>query len=248
MRKPLTALVLLLCSPILAHAQEPWLAVNAGGQFGSSDFSHVVDVPLFQTALRADYPVGSGGVFDVGLGMTLPWSLGPVRLELGGSFTVASLDHDATLQAEIRSSLAPGAPLRFEGVEALGRSEKGVHTHFGGTVPVGERIAVSVYGGPSYFAVSQDVISDIDIPGPSARVITQSDALEVHGSSWGFNASADVAFLFTERLGVGLGVRVTGATVSVENLLLKTVTAESVLVASRAGGVQMLGGLRLRFP
>ena len=62
----------------------------------------------------------------------------------------------------------------------------------------------------------------------------------------GFNAGADLAFFMNEWFGVGLGVRVTGTNVPLENLLLNTATAEHVLVRSRAGGVQAFGGLRLR--
>jgi hypothetical protein len=250
MRQTLTALVLLLFSPALAYGQEVWVAANAGAQFASNDFAHVVEVPLFQTALRADYPVSQGGVFDMGAGMTFPWGigLGPVRVGLGASFSVATVGHDAAVQAEIRTSLLPGSPFRFEGVKAVDRTETSAHIHVAGTVPVGERATVSVYGGPSYFAVIQGVISDLDIPLLGSGPITRLDAREVHANWWGFNAGADVAFFLTPRIGVGLGVRVTGATVRVENLLLGAAAAERGRVASRAGGVQMLAGLRLRLP
>ena len=250
MRQTLTVLVLLLFSSALASAQETWVAMNAGRQFASNDFAHVVEVPLFRTVLRAGYPVSDSGVFDLGAGTTLPWGigLGPVRIGLGASFSVATMTHDAAVQAEIRSSLLPESPLRFEGVERVDRSEKGVHMHVTGAAPVGGRVTVSVYGGPSYFAVSQGVISDLDIPTPGNGTITRLNSREIRANWWGFNAGADVAFFLTPRLGVGLGVRVTGATVRVENLLLRTVGAERGLVASRAGGVHMLGGVRLRLP
>ncbi len=246
----LAALAVLFVSPALAHAQQSWLAVNGGGQFASHDFAHVVDVPLFQTSLRADYPVKHGAVLDVGGGIVLPWSigLGPVRFGLGTSFSMASVGHDAAVHAEIRSSLVPAAPLRFEGAATLARSEKGVHIQFAGNVPIGQRATVSLYGGPSYFAVSHDVVSSIEIPVVGTGAIARSSAREVHTNWWGFNAGADVAFFLTDRLGVGFGVRVTGATVRVENLLLRMATAERVRVASRAGGVQVLGGVRLRLP
>ena len=246
----LVAMAGLLVSPVVAHAQQSWLAVNGGGQFASNPFAHVVDVPLFQTSLRADYPVRHGRVFDVGGGVVFPWSigLGPVRLGLGGSFSTAAVGHDAKLQAEIPSSLVPGAPLRFEGIETVSRSEKGAHVHFAGHVPVGERTTLVIYVGPSYFAVSHDVVGDLDIPVVGTGPITRSRVLEVHANWWGFNGGADVAFFLSERLGVGFGVRVTGATVRIENLLLRTATAQRVRVASRAGGVQVLGGVRLRLP
>lgn len=246
----LAAVAIVLVSPVLAHAQQSWLAVNGGGQVASNSFAHVVDVPLFRTSLRAHYPVRHGGVFDVGTGFFFPWSigLGSVRVGLGASFTLASVGHDATLQAEIRSALVPDGPLRFEGVEPLARSEKGGHIHVAGSLPVGERTSVSIYAGPSYLSVDHDVVSDIDIPLVGTGAISRSSALEVHGNAWGFNAGADVAFFLTDRLGVGFGVRVTGATVRIENLLLRNAAAQRSRVASRAGGVQMLGGVRLRLP
>ena len=241
---------MLLVSPVLAHAQQSWLAANGGGQFASNGFAHVVDVPLFQASLRAHYPVTHGGVFDVGTGFFFPWSigLGPARIGLGASFSLASVGHDATLQAEIRSSLVLGEPLRFEGVDTLARLEKGGHVQFVGSLPVGERTTVSVYAGPSYLFVAHDVVSEIDIPLVGTGAITGSSAREVHGNAWGFNAGADVAFFLTDRLGVGFGVRVTGATVRIDNLLLQAATGERSRAASRVGGVQMLGGVRLRLP
>jgi len=241
---------LLLASPVLAHAQETWLVVNGGSQFASNDFAHVVEVPLFQTSLRADYPVGRGHVVDAGGGFVLPWDagLGPVRLGLGVSVSTANVDHDAAVHAEIRSALAPGGVSRFEGVDTLSRSERAVHVQFSGNVPVGERTTVSVYGGPSHFAVKHDVVDDIDIPIVGNGSITLSRVVEVRGYRLGFNAGVDVAFFLADRIGFGFGVRVTRATVSVENVLLGTVAAERAHVSSRAGGVQLLGGLRLRLP
>ena len=246
----LAAIVMLLVSPVPAQAQQSWLAINGGRQFASNDFAHVVDVPLFRTSLRVRYPVRQGHLLDVGGGVIFPWSLGlgPVRLGLGASFSAVSAGHDATVQAEIRSSLVPDEPLRFTGVETLARSEKAGHVQFVGRVPLGERTTVSIYAGPSYFSISQDVVSAIDIPLAGTGAITRSNTLEVHGNRWGFNAGVDMAFFLTERLGVGFGARVTGATVGIENLLLKTAIAARSQVASRAGGVQVLGGLRLRLP
>ena len=121
-------------------------------------------------------------MFDAGTGFFFPWSIGlsPVRIGLGASFSLASVGHDATLQAEIRSSLVPGEPLRFEGVDTLARLEKGRHVQFVGNLPVGERTTVSIYAGPSYLSVDHDVVSDIDIPLVGTGAITGYSAREVH--------------------------------------------------------------------
>lgn len=244
----LFTLGLLLVTPVLVHAQEPWFAVSAGQQLGSNGFTHRVDVPLFQTALRVDYPVGNGLLFDAGGGLTFPASigLGPVRIALGGSFSAVTLGHDAAVQAEIRNSLVPSTPLRFRGVEARNRTEKIASVHLGGAVPFGDRITLLFYGGPSHFAVSQDVISEIVLPLVGATTAQGAGAIELHANGWGFNAGADLAFFMSEWFGVGLGIRVTGTTVPLENLLLSTATTEQALVESRAGGVQAFGGVRLR--
>ena len=248
MSRALLLLGLQLVAPALVHAQEPWFTVNAGQQLGSNEFTNRVDVPLFQTALQIDYPVRNGLLFDAGGGLTFPASigLGPVRIAVGGSFSVANLGHDAAVQAEIRNLLAPSAPLRFQGVEALNRSEKIVSVHVGGAVPFGDRVTLLLYGGPAHFAVSQDVISEIGLPLSAAMDAQGVGTVELHANGWGFNAGADLAFFMNEWFGVGLGVRATGTTVPLENLLLSTATAEQVLIESRAGGVQAFGGLRLR--
>lgn len=244
------ALVLFATLPAVVRAQGVFATVNAGAQFASHSFTQEVTAPLFLTATAVDYPVENGLVFDLGGGAYLFENLwfGYGHLGLGASFSLADVGHEAMLRAQIPNPLTPGTPFRFDGRQAVDRVEKGFHMHLIGALPVGERLTISIYGGPSYLSVDQDIVEDLDIPPPGDFVITVPDVAVLHGSQWGFNAGVDVAYFFSEWMGVGAGARLTRASVTLENLLLRTATLEPAVVPSDVGGVQAMVGLRLRLP
>ena len=102
---------------------------------------------------------------------------------------------------------------------------------------------VMAFGGPSFFSVRQELITDItwaDSYPYDAATFTGARTTNASGSKVGFNAGADVAYFFSPRLGVGATVQVAGATVQ---LLSGAGSTQSV----RTGGAHVGGGLRMRF-
>jgi hypothetical protein len=116
------------------------------------------------------------------------------------------------------------------------------------TVPMPDAIRIRVFGGPTYFKVSQQMVSDIyfnqafNLVGGNIVDITRSDQQQVEGSAWGFNVGADVAYFFTRYIGVGGVVRFNQGTVEVDKEPLTEQPAEW-----KAGHTIIGGGLRLRF-
>ena len=128
-------------------------------------------------------------------------------------------------------------------VAGLTRAELGVHVQARGAFPVGERLTVSVFAGPSYFDVSQGVVTDVVYADayPFDEAIFQS-AGSASGSkaALGFNAGGDIAVFLTPRAGIGFSVQFSGA-----NLDLPSAGGGSTRM--KAGGVSTGAGLRFRY-
>ena len=112
-----------------------------------------------------------------------------------------------------------------------------------GVFPLGRRLQVMVFGGPSFFPVKQGVVTEIayadDYPYDEARFV-QAETTSVNASSIGFNAGADLAFFFTRQLGVGMVAQLSRGTVDLPS-------AGGGTRSVKAGGMLAGGGLRLRF-
>lgn len=131
---------------------------------------------------------------------------------------------------------------------ALERHQRSVDVSAQYVVPVNRHLTVRVFGGPTYFHVSNDMVETIrysQVASALLRInvvgITSFTHAERTGSAWGYNAGGDVAVFFTRTIGVGGGVRVNQGTVSVDDPLNGTPTDLKV------GHVVVSGGLRLRF-
>ena len=240
------AIVILPLLSGVASGQELWLAANGGIQFGSQGLTHRLNVPLFQTVVRADYSVDSGRLFDAG-GTVILTNFGRVRVGFGGGFSVASVGDEIRVTAEIRNSFQPGAPLRFAADRPFRRSEKNVYANVRAVFQFGERTDISFYGGPSYLAVTHELVNEIDIPEPKDRRMMKLVLREIHGNRWGLHVGGGVSHFFNDWFGWGVDLRITRAVVPVENLLLKMMIAQREIVSLTLGGVHLMGGLRFHW-
>ena len=230
----------------VASGQELWFAANGGIQFGSQALTHRLDIPLFQTAVRADYSVNRGRLFDVG-GVAILTNLGKVRVGLGGGFSVASVGDEVRVKTEIHNSLQPRATLRFDANRPFVRSEKSLYVNVRAAFQFGERTDISFYGGPTYLAVTHHLVREIDIPEPKDGKMMGLVLNEIHGNRWGFHVGGGVSHFFSDWFGLGVDLRIARAVVPVENLLLKMMIARREVVPSVLGGVHLMGGLRFHW-
>ena len=218
-----------------------FLVVNGGYQLTTNDFS--------DTAVRrenaedgridADYTVKGGPSFDVAAGGVLWRKLG---VGVGVSrFSVAT-----------PTSLAGTVPhpfffnqLRSVNGEAAGlkREELAINVQVRGVFPVGAKLQVMVFGGPSFFQVKHGVVNNFtyteSYPYDSATFGAATTA-DSSASKMGFNGGGDVAFFFARQVGVGATVQFSGTTVA-----LPSAGAASQDV--KVGGIKAGGGLRVRF-
>ena len=133
-------------------------------------------------------------------------------------------------------------------ISTLERKDRAIDLLAVYTLPTPDAFRVRVFGGPTYFQVSQEMVSDIyfnqafNLVGGNIVDITRSDQQQVEGSAWGFNVGADVAYFFSRHIGVGGVVRFNQGTVEIDNEPLTEQPAEW-----KAGHTIVGGGLRLRF-
>lgn len=111
-----------------------------------------------------------------------------------------------------------------------------------------DRVALKVFGGPTYFHIDNEMISDIFYNQQASRLIrsnvvsiTSYDTDKVKGSTIGYHVGADVGFFFSRHVGVGGVIRYTHGTVSLRD----PVSQDDVDL--EVGGTTLGGGLRLRF-
>ena len=99
-----------------------------------------------------------------------------------------------------------------------------------------------MFGGPSFFSVKQDIVNDFEISETypyDTATFTRAIAASQSESAVGVNVGGDVAYFFTPNVGVGGTAQSSGATVEM--------TVPSGTADVKAGGLQVGGGLRLRF-
>jgi hypothetical protein len=110
-----------------------------------------------------------------------------------------------------------------------------------------------VFGGPTYFRLEQDAITNIRFnqvfrnqPPSNSIEITEFDFERVEANGWGFHAGADASVFFNGIIGVGGFAKFSRASVDLEDTLA-TAVGEDDVVSVKAGGFQVGGGLRLKF-
>ena len=117
---------------------------------------------------------------------------------------------------------------------------------FGWMFPLKEKLDVFVYGGPSFYHISQEVVADLAIAeeGPPYTTIVVQPTIEVRKkSTTGYNIGADATYIVytTEslRLGVGGFMRFTGANAKLD--------VNGTAIETDLGGFQIGIGARVRF-
>lgn len=219
-----------------------WISVNGGYQAATNDFSDGTTFTEHQETGRFDteYSVESGPTFDVSGGARLWRNLG-----VGVGVTRFSRSTPSALRASVPHPFFFSQPRSVTGeVGGLKREELAVHVQARGVFPVGERLQVMVFGGPSFFQVTQGIVTDFDFTESypyDEAAFSRGVSTSAKESKVGANVGGDVAFFVTRQIGVGFGVQYSGATLELPS------AASNATTEVKAGGLQAGGGLRLRF-
>src|SRR5687768_3297983 len=253
----LSVCIFLACSANDAVAQvvqrltEPWtdrgyFNLNVGFETASGTLSDALTFRLPNDiedgTMSVQSTVDSGALFDFSAGSRV-WR----NVSVGLGFHRGSTSGEGTLQASVPN------PAFFNShrevaipISGLDRTERAVHLLFGYMVPIDDRLSVHVTLGPSFFRVSQEVVSGATFTEtgfPFTTVNATTGVVERSDSATGFNIGVDAAYKFWEnpvvKLGGGMFIRYAGASAKIQIL--------SNVVDSDVGGFQIGFGGRLRF-
>ena len=226
----------------------PWsdrgyVNVGWGVESGSSAMTDSRTGTIYEEAatISSSSTFSSGSLFDVGVGVRVFRNL-----TVGVGYHQEQNDTEGTVSGQIPSPVFFNRPRALTGSEPLNRKEMATHINIGWVMPFSEKIDVLVYGGPSFFRLTQEVISDV-LPNETGATSTTINATietsERKKSVTGFNLGADATYIAWQndnvRIGVGGFIRYTAADTTV--LMLTTEQPTEV------GGMQFGLGARLRF-
>lgn len=217
-----------------AQTKDPtpiFVDINVGAQTQARTFDSSTSFPLYQetAVISAAQSVGSGGLFDISGGYRV-YS----RLSAGIGFSIFSDSGDGSLVASIPSPIEINKPATSTTSSSdLKHREVGTHLMASWLVPIDDQIDATISVGPSFYHVTQDILSaSVPAGTQTAEVKTQSE----NGNATGVNFTVNINYMLKPNYGIGVFMRYAGATVdlpSASNL--------------KIGGFQLGAGARLRF-
>lgn len=214
--------------------------VSAGVSGLAHGFSQAADVPVNgeSESLRADYGARQAALIDIGGGV----SLGR-QFRVQASFTRAARRADARVSAEVPHPLFFNQLRSIEGVASgLSHTESAIHIDLMWRLPL-SGLDVHLFAGPTIVSVRQELVSGVTYSETypyDTAAFAGAPADTRSKSAAGVNAGVDVAAYFTRTLGVGAIVRASSVRPALDSPL-------GGRVRMKAGGLEVGGGLRLRF-
>jgi hypothetical protein len=226
-----------------------WIDVNIGAASAAqtsvtTEFN--VDDGFGELATyRVGYKAPTGAAFDFGGGVMFTDTIG-----LGVLF--AGTAHKSPADLDIRIP-HPTAFNRFATDQAptegdLDRVEGAAHIQLMFKAPLDDdRVRVRLFGGPSYFRLEADAVSNIryvqtfNLLGFNEVEIDSYETQKVEETAWGFHVGGDVTWFFSRVFGIGGFARLSRGEVTVED---PDIPADGPIDV-KVGGFQ--GGLGLRF-
>jgi hypothetical protein len=218
-----------------------FVSASAVVQMADQRLSDSATFPLYDETARFDtvYDVDSGGGLEVGGGLYV-WNNVGVGVTLGR----VGGGGDARVDASLPHPVLFDAPRSAELLTGTDHSERAVHVQVLWTIPIQERLDVTVGLGPSFHTVRQELVTEVQFAeGPEPfRSVTLTGTTQAIRSetAMGFNIGVDGVYMLTPRIGGGLTLRYSGASVD-----LPSAGGDDVNVD--AGGFQAAVGVRVRF-
>ena len=223
-----------------AWPERIWVSVSGGVQPATSGFGDAFDLPLYteQEHVTVDYPGGTGALIAASGGLRI-WR----RLAIGAGVTRYSGSDSSTVHASLPHPVFDNTFREIEGTAPTERTETGTHVLIGWMWPLSSKLRVLLTAGPSFISVRQDMVTNVrfseTFPFDTAE-FTGVDTRTASNSAIGFNAGADVMWMFSRRIGAGALVQVTRASADLDAGGGRTVRVD-------AGGAQVGAGLRFVF-
>ena len=243
--KSLVVLSVLYASlvPAVASAQRlprVTVLVNGGYQPSTKSFDDSFTFRLYQETGRTEvsYPADAGPAFEGGAAIRLWRGLG-----VGGVLSRFSMESTVSVRSFVPHPLFLQRSREVTGEPAgIDREENAVHIQAQYVLPVTRRFRIVVAGGPSVIDIKQSIVTNVkftEVYPYDAATFSGVDTRRITGTAAGFNAGADLQWMFTRNVGAGALLRFSRAIVDV-NIDGRTIQVD-------AGGTQVGGGVRIGF-
>jgi hypothetical protein len=217
------------------------ISLSGGMQAAPTTFSDRFEFGrnLENASVEVQYGLQPAILFDGGIGIRLWQNVGA-----GVAVSHATRDDSADIDARIPH------PFFFERLRTVTGSQSGInrtetaaHVQLQYSIATTPSVTLVLSAGPSWLNVAQELVTDVEydetFPYDEAT-FRSAPARRSTASAIGFNAGAELRWMFARHVGAGGFARFTRATVDLE-------THDSRRIAVRAGGVQAGGGLRIAF-
>ena len=217
-----------------------FISVSAGIQSAPDSFDDAFDLTLYTEPERitVDYPSEIGGLVGASVSYRL-WR----QFVAGFGATYSSSSGDAEVTAQLPHPFFDNTFRSIEGTANTSRTETGAHLMLGLIWPVSNRIRVLVSGGPSWLSVEQTIVTDVSFSETYPYDTAEFTGVKTSSgtrSAAGFNAGADVSWMFSRNIGIGGMVQYTHARIKANAGADRTVSFD-------AGGAQVGAGVRFAF-
>jgi hypothetical protein len=234
-----------LAIPALAAAQaappRTVVSLNGGVQAAAGSLSDHFELERnIETAtVDVKYGIKPGVLFDGGIGLRL-WK----HVGAGVAVSRVTGDNTAEIDASIPHPLGFLPPRAINGKQnRIAHAETGVHLQLQYSVAPTRRTSLVFLAGPSWLNLEHALVTDVEYDDSYPYDTATFRNAVMHaakGSAVGFNAGADLHWMFGQGVGLGGLVRFTRATVDLP-------TGDNRRVAAHAGGVQVGIGIRIGF-
>jgi hypothetical protein len=222
-----------------------YINVGWGVESGSSTMTDKRTAIVYDESatITTTSPFTSGSLFDVGVGLRVY-----KNFTVGVGYHQEQNDVDSTITGSIPSPIFFNRPRTLNQTEPLNRKEMATHLMIGYWLPLSDKFDVLLYGGPSFFRLNQEVVSEVlpnETGATSTTVNATATVTERGKSAAGYNAGVDATYIVWSndsiRIGAGGFVRFTQASMDVQ--MQDAGSAQPTDV----GGVQFGFGARIRF-
>ena len=221
--------------------QYKWfMSIGGGVQLATSDLTDqfTFEAHAETGTTSVEYVTKAAPMIDVGVGRKF-WKTGGLAVGVSHS----SYSGPVRTESDVPHPFFDDSDRHVSGEAGdIGRSETSIHAQLF-WVREHRKWRTRVRGGLTFFNVSQDVVTEVDVietyPYDTAefRGVTTEAA---DGSGLGFNVGVDVAWMYTPQFGVGGAVRYTRGSVDLN-------VSGGRSVSTDAGGVQAVAGIRFAF-
>lgn len=228
-----------------------FLSVGGGYQPASGGFDYRDTQTFFQeeASAQARFAPKGAPALEVGGGVRLGGRFG-----IGATLSAIRKHQPTTLTVVVPHPLFFNRSVTGSAAASSSHDELALHLQGIFLMPLGRRLRLGLSGGPSYFWLQQQLVTDADLEPtllPDLSFTLAVPALHtrtVSQSAWGFHAGAELTVQAAKHVGFSGLVRYSRATASVENALAGTRTGTSREgVSVRMGGLSAIGGLKLWF-